>query len=110
MLTKVCEASLQIYFVLLCHSFNINLKECELKRNKIEMKTKIKRIDTLTGLRFPMMVMVVISHFEFMGSQTQNWYDLYFHNATLAVDFFFIMSGFGLTYKSFATQQPCMDT
>ncbi|WP_455763296.1 hypothetical protein [Prevotella disiens] len=42
------------------------------------MKTKIKRIDTLTGLRFPMMVMVVISHFEFMDSQTQNWYDLVF--------------------------------
>lgn len=56
-----------------------------------------------------MMVTVVISHFEFLGIETPNLYASYFHNGSLAVHFFFLMSGFGLTYKYQTTHTPCME-
>lgn len=60
-----------------------------------------KRIESLTALRFFMIMTIVISHLEFWGSQngTKNLYDYCFHNAYIALDFFFILSGFGLTYS-----------
>src|SRR5574344_1068663 len=59
------------------------------------------RIDTLTSLRFFMLMIIVFSHFEFLsGGENPNIYDYFFHNPAMGVNFFFIMSGFGLAYSS----------
>lgn len=60
-----------------------------------------RRIDTLTALRFFMIMTIVISHLEFWGgdSKNPNFYDLCLDNAKIGVNFFFILSGFGLTYS-----------
>lgn len=58
-----------------------------------------KRVDVLTSLRFIMMVIIVISHFEFLGTNENDIYYRFFHNSTMAVDFFFMLSGFGLCYS-----------
>lgn len=60
-----------------------------------------RRIDTLTTLRFFMIMTIVISHLEFWGgdSKNPNFYDLCLDNAKIGVNFFFILSGFGLTYS-----------
>ncbi|WP_050612378.1 acyltransferase family protein [Ligilactobacillus agilis] len=69
-----------------------------------------KKILSLTSWRFLMILTIVISHFEFFGngigtgelvSNVGNFYDYHFHNAGMGVAFFFIMSGFGLTYSAF---------
>lgn len=66
-----------------------------------------KRINSLTALRFFMIMMIVISHMEFWGGQdgTKNLYDYCFHNANIAVDFFFVLSGFGLTYSCLVNEK-----
>lgn len=65
------------------------------------------RIDTLTGLRFIMIMMIVISHLEFLkfDDNLHNFYANHLWNAGMAVHFFFIMSGFGLTYASIKHQE-----
>lgn len=55
-----------------------------------------KRINTLTSIRFLMIIAIVISHFEFLNSK---FYLAHFHNTGVAVSFFFMLSGFGLTYS-----------
>lgn len=58
---------------------------------------KTKRLYQLDGLRFPMICMIVMSHFEFMIRYTYgDTYTWYFIHPSLAVDFFFVLSGFGL--------------
>jgi peptidoglycan/LPS O-acetylase OafA/YrhL len=65
-----------------------------------------KRIDSLTSLRFLMILMIFLNHLSFLGDGTGNSiYDQYFHNPNMAVTFFFILSGFGLTYKSFLNKE-----
>ena len=56
-----------------------------------------KRIDSLTGARFLAIMTIVISHFEFLSKCSfGRLYDTYFHNPTMGVDFFFMLSGFGM--------------
>lgn len=59
-----------------------------------------RKIDSLTSLRFWMMVIVVISHFEYLD--ISEIYNRYFHGrhilATLV--YFFALSGFGLAYSN----------
>ena len=52
-----------------------------------------KKINSLTGMRFIAILIIVIYHFEFIKSHI---YQNYLYNATLGVDFFFVLSGFGL--------------
>ena len=59
----------------------------------------MKKINTLTSLRFFMIITIFLYHFEFMGVGVRNYYDLHLHNAGVGVDYFFILSGFGLTYS-----------
>ena len=54
-----------------------------------------KRLDQLDGMRFFMNWIIIISHFEFLDETVFHQYVL---NASLAVNYFFILSGFGLYY------------
>lgn len=55
------------------------------------------KIDALTGARFTAIMVIVISHLEFLKQYSfGDVYELLFHNATLGVDFFFMLSGFGM--------------
>lgn len=62
------------------------------------MKNRLYQLD---GLRVIMCAIVVISHFEFLndGSKLGDIYHLIFYRPTLAVDYFFMLSGFGLYYS-----------
>lgn len=64
----------------------------------------MKKIDTLTSLRFFMIMLIVLSHFEFLQrfKESALIYNLFFKNAYFAVDFFFILSGFGMMYSYIA--------
>ena len=58
---------------------------------------RINRIQSLEGLRVIMLAIIVLSHFEFLENYTGgDIYMKFFHNATLGVDYFFMLSGFGL--------------
>ena len=59
----------------------------------------MKKIQTLDSLRLIMIFTIILSHMEFLGDSENsvNTYDLYFHNAYLGVNYFFLLSGFGLT-------------
>lgn len=60
------------------------------------------RIDTLTSLRFFMILIIVITHIYFIGGDdgVGKFIRTHIQNGSLAVEFFFVMSGFGLTYRS----------
>ena len=60
--------------------------------------SKKEKIDSLTGFRFVAIMLIVISHLEFIGEYGHigNVYKTYIHNATLGVDYFFLLSGFGM--------------
>lgn len=56
-----------------------------------------KRIAQLDALRFFLIVTIVISHFDFLRTSCiGSIYQIYLNNPTLAVDYFFMLSGFGL--------------
>ena len=57
-----------------------------------------QKIASFTGLRFIMIMVIVVSHFEFLEQVESfgRFYTTYLHNATFAVDFFFLLSGFGM--------------
>lgn len=58
---------------------------------------KVNRIQSLEAMRVFMMCLVFISHLEFLSFYSYgDFYNSYLHNANLAVDFFFVMSGFGM--------------
>ena len=61
-----------------------------------------ERLTQLDGLRFIMIIMVVISHFEFLKNSPiiGDKFDLYIARGGMAVDFFFLLSGFGIYYRS----------
>ena len=61
-----------------------------------------KKISSFTGLRFLMMIVIVWVHCDFLCNLDMfgNTYKLYLSNATFAVDFFFILSGFGMMYSN----------
>ena len=61
-----------------------------------------QKIKSFTGLRFIKIMVIVVSHFEFLETLNGfgNFYTIYLHNATFAVDFFFLLSGFGMMLGS----------
>lgn len=61
-----------------------------------------KKIGSFTGLRFIMIMSIVITHFEFLIELPTigDFFSKYLHNATFAVDFFFLLSGFGMMFGS----------
>ena len=62
------------------------------------MKNSSGKIESLTSLRFFMCMIVVIAHMEFLGGESApNFFNYYLQNAAVAVDYFFVLSGFGLT-------------
>lgn len=62
--------------------------------------TTIARIPALDGIRIVLIVLIMLSHCEFLGATSQpflsGFYNLILHNATLPVDFFFMLTGFGI--------------
>lgn len=66
---------------------------------------QVNKINTLTSIRFFAILMIVISHLEFLGNYNiAHFYNMYLHNPTLGVDVFFVLSGFGQMYSSFNKQ------
>lgn len=59
------------------------------------------RIDTLTSIRFIMILTIAINHLEFFEGDNPNFYSMHFHNAGMGVDYFFLLSGFGLTLSHY---------
>lgn len=59
-----------------------------------------RKIDSLTSLRFWMMMFIIISHFEYLDKY--EIYNRYFHGryVHVALIFFFVISGFGLAYSN----------
>ena len=63
----------------------------------VSFKRKKSRIMTLEYMRIIMTGVVFISHMEFLAHYSYGRiYTQFFHNATIGVDYFFILSGFGL--------------
>ena len=62
------------------------------------MSIRTKRIPQLEGLRFIMCLVIILSHLEFLANANDFGpiYRTYLHNPYLAVDFFFMISGFGM--------------
>lgn len=60
------------------------------------------RIDTLTSLRFFMIFIIAFTHIYFIGGDgvVGKFIHTHIQNPSLPVEFFFVMSGFGLTYRS----------
>lgn len=58
----------------------------------------MKKINTLTGARFTAIMIIVFAHFEFLEKYGMfgKVYQKFFDNATMGVDFFFMVSGFGM--------------
>ncbi len=59
------------------------------------------QIHSFTGLRFVMIMIIVISHLEFLGSEMNfgafgAFYKSHIWNSSFAVNFFFVISGFGM--------------
>lgn len=68
---------------------------------RMEHKKIKDRIDALTGVRFWMIMIIVLSHLTCLRGEYpySAFYNQYLHNATLGVDFFFMLSGFGMMYS-----------
>lgn len=61
---------------------------------------KSKRIQSLEGLRGIMIFLIVLSHMEFLRNCSfGDFYQTYLHNPTIAVDYFFMLSGFGMMFS-----------
>lgn len=61
-----------------------------------------KRIESYEGLRFFMVMLIVISHQSFLGeiSPFNSFFPKYYGFAVLGVDYFFLLSGFGMMLSS----------
>ncbi|QEV45514.1 acyltransferase [Streptomyces vinaceus] len=74
------------------------------------MRTRVTRLDTLTGLRFPAAFVVFLYHAALLaflgvpwlssGSAVTTYYDAVAHVGALGVTFFFVLSGFVLTWSA----------
>lgn len=60
------------------------------------------KIDSLTSIRFFMILIIAFTHFYFLGGSDSigKYIHTHIQNPSLPVEFFFVMSGFGLTYRS----------
>ena len=63
---------------------------------------KTSRIDSLTSIRFFMILIIAFTHVYFLGGSdgVGKFIHTHIQNPSLPVEFFFVMSGFGLTYRS----------
>lgn len=61
-----------------------------------------RRVESLEGLRFIMIMLIVISHQDFLGtvSPINDFFPKYWSFQVLGVDFFFLLSGFGMMLSS----------
>lgn len=67
---------------------------------KLEGSKKAERINSLSGIRFVFMVIIMLSHMEFLSDTCYgDQYNNYLHNASIGVDFFFILSGFMMCWN-----------
>ena len=63
---------------------------------------------TLEFMRVIMTGVVFLSHMEFLASYSYgSVYTRFFHNATIGVDYFFLLSGFGLMASSYKSNPIC---
>ena len=70
--------------------------------NGLQNLSNNKRIKQLDSLRFFAIFVIMLSHLEFLReSLIGEFYWTFLHNATFGVDFFFMLSGFGLYYSSY---------
>lgn len=61
---------------------------------------KQKRLLQLDSIRFFALMIIILSHFGFLKYSPIGWfYSAFLHNPTFGVDFFFMLSGFGLFYS-----------
>lgn len=69
------------------------------------------KIETLTSLRFFMIIIIAFTHVYFLGGNDDLGRFLHTHiqNPSLPVEFFFVMSGFGLTYRSLFKGKVAME-
>lgn len=69
------------------------------------------RIDTLISLRFFMMFFIAFTHFYFISGDEGIGKYIYTHiqNGGLAVEFFFVMSGFGLAFRSLVKGEAAIE-
>lgn len=70
------------------------------------------RIDTLTSIRFFMIIIIAFTHFYFWGGNdgVGNFIHTHIQNPSLPVEFFFVMSGFGLTYRFLAKGKMAIES
>ena len=68
----------------------------------------MKKINSLTGLRFFFIITIVLSHFTFLN----DYFDSFaiFANGQFGVLFFFMISGFGLTLKNQTTNSTLLNS
>ena len=68
-----------------------------------------RKINSLTGARFFAILIIVFSHFEFLEKYGEFGiiYSSYIHNPTMGVDFFFMLSGFGMMISSIIKDPAC---
>lgn len=67
---------------------------CEDMNNSSRDTGKILSLD---GMRFIAILIIILSHLEFFGNGSHGYiYTRYLHNAQPAVDYFFLLSGFGM--------------
>lgn len=72
-----------------------------------------KRTKSLEAIRVLMMIIIVVSHFGFLKNYSYGGvYSKYIQNATLGVDYFFILSGYGLmkSYKNAEAKQDIVSS
>lgn len=70
------------------------------------------RIPQLDGMRLVALFIIVLSHMEFFDKNgIGKIYWNFFHNATFGVDYFIILSGFGIfkKYKQYCFKNPVLD-
>lgn len=69
------------------------------------------RIDSLTSIRFFMILIIAFTHFYFLGGSDGigKYIHTHIQNPSLPVEFFFVMSGFGLTYRSLIKGKVAME-
>lgn len=64
-------------------------------------RMEMKRLRQLDGLRFIMFCVILLSHFEFLWNYPYGaFYRRFLYNSTMGVDYFFLLSGFGIYYSS----------
>jgi peptidoglycan/LPS O-acetylase OafA/YrhL len=69
-----------------------------------QINHSLNHIPALDGIRILLILLIMLSHCEFLAD-TENpflsaLYNYTLHNATFAVDFFFMLSGFGICYAA----------